>query len=87
MKEIWKPIEKYHNHLVSNFGRIKNRITGRILKLRSDKNGYLRLNFKYNSKHTTEKVHRLVAKAFISNPMLKRDMLVLFKRKRNGKLK
>ena len=73
MEEIWKEIEGYPNYQVSNMGRVKslnyNR-TGKekIMKLRTDKGGYLSVNFHKDKKQTTNKVHRLVAEAFIPNP-------------------
>jgi len=53
---------------VSNLGRIKNSISGYILKLSSDKQGYQIIQI--NRKNL--KVHRLVSTAFISNPDNKR---------------
>lgn len=41
---------------------------GRELKIRTDKDGYSRVRFTHNNKRITKGVHRLVAKAFISNP-------------------
>ena len=76
--EVWKDIKGYEGlYQVSNFGRVrskdkwvveksgKNRfMKGRVLKPRSDKNGYLIINLLGK----TYKVHRLVAEAFIPNP-------------------
>ena len=48
---------------------MKNVKTGRVLKARNDKYGYLRLNlYDENAIMKTYKVHRLVANAFINNP-------------------
>jgi hypothetical protein len=41
---------------------------GKILKVRKDKLGYLRVSLKQNTKTRTFLVHRLVAIAFIPNP-------------------
>ena len=73
MEEIWKTIEDYPNYMVSNMGRVKslnyNR-TGKekIMKLRTDKGGYLAVNFHKDKKQITNKVHRIVAEAFVPNP-------------------
>ena len=70
--EIWKDIEGYEGiYQVSSLGRVKRYYKNgkeRILKLRSDRDGYLLVNLCKESKGKTCKVHRLVAKAFISNP-------------------
>ena len=76
--EKWKDIERYEGlYQVSNLGRVKslsrrdrlNRvIQEKILKLRSDKKGYLLVNLYKEGKRKTYKVHRLVAQAFIPNP-------------------
>ncbi len=69
--EQWKPIEDYNGkYFVSNFGNIKSYKYNapKLLKQRKDNYGYLRVAL-VNGKEVRElKVHRLVAKAFISNP-------------------
>lgn len=68
MEEIWKDIKGYDGlYQVSNFGRIKRVTTGRILKGSKDSIGYIRVNLHKNNIPSTEKVHRLVAEAFIPN--------------------
>ena len=55
---------------VSNLGRVKRYYKNskeRILKLGSDRDGYLRVNLCREGKGKTYKVHRLVAQAFIPN--------------------
>lgn len=65
-KEIWKNFkEKY---AISNYGNIRNNITGRILKLRQNHKGYLKTNISINGKLKTIFPHRLVAEAFLENP-------------------
>ena len=46
-------------------------IESRIKSIHHDKYGYGMVNLKKNGEHRTEKVHRLVAKAFIPNPQNK----------------
>lgn len=84
MQEIWKDISGYEGiYQVSNFGNIKSleryfptknpkkpiaHINEKILKLRTDKKGYLNVGLTKNGKFRTIQVHRIVAEAFIPNP-------------------
>jgi hypothetical protein len=73
-KEIWKDIKGYENkYQISNFGRVKSlnylrTKKEKLLKVHSDKNGYLVLNLSKDGKSKCVKVHRLVAEMFIENP-------------------
>jgi hypothetical protein len=64
--EEWKKINEYENYEVSSFGRIRNKITTRILKA-ANKGGYYCVGLS-KGKTKTFSVHQLVAKAFIPNP-------------------
>ena len=66
--EVWRSIDGYDNYAVSSFGRVKNVKTGKILKARNDKYGYLRVNLYEYRVMKTHKIHKLVANAFIDNP-------------------
>ena len=71
MKEIWKDIKEYEGlYEVSNSGRVKSIRFGkeRILKLGTDRYGYLYVILAKNNKQKTFRIHRLVAEAFIPNP-------------------
>jgi hypothetical protein len=68
MNEIWKSIREYPNYKVSNFGRIKNE-SGRFLKPKSKKGGYRQVSLCKSGIVKDFQVHRLVAIAFIPNPM------------------
>lgn len=67
--EVWKKIIGYEEqYLISNYGKVKNIKTGRILKKRIDKKGYCHYALYKNKKTKEFKAHRLVAIHFISNP-------------------
>lgn len=68
--EIWKDIPHYEGrYLVSNQGRVFSLLRKKYLKM-SIVNGYCQVTLwdKYGN-HRGEKVHRLVAMAFIPNPL------------------
>lgn len=76
MDEIWKDILGYEGkYKISNLGKIFSvkklgsggDRTGRIMKLKIDKNGYCYINLFNAAKRRTFKIHRLVALHFISN--------------------
>lgn len=60
--EEWVLVKKNPLYLVSNLGRIKNRINGNIRTMYLDKDKYVKCSV------STSAVHRLVALAFIDNP-------------------
>lgn len=69
--EKWSVVNGFGDYAVSSMGRVK-RIqlcpgswVGRILKQKTDKDGYNTLNLSKNGAIKTVKVHRLVADAFI----------------------
>ena len=66
--EIWK--DYIYNYQVSNLGHIKNKITGRTLKLNKTGRGYLSVVVSLGSskKRKCIKIHRAVAELFIPNP-------------------
>ena len=62
--EIWLPIKNFPKYDVSSNGRIKNVITGKILKPGRNPKGYLLITLYKNGKPHIKKIHRLVADAF-----------------------
>lgn len=80
-QEIWKDIPGYEGlYQVSNLGRVKAlpKLVGRgrqyhvgerLLSLRPMKNGYIRIHLDKDGSREYVSVHRLVAKAFIDNPL------------------
>lgn len=63
--EEWKTINGYSTYEVSSYGNIRNIETMHILKPKKNKGGYLQINLYRDHVCRTEKVHRLVAFAFI----------------------
>ena len=88
MEEIWKPIQGFGNaYEVSSFGRVRSlprkyrsdagvlvNKPGKELRGGHDRLGYVLVRLNYNGLGKTEKVHRLVAEAFIPNPQNKKTV-------------
>jgi hypothetical protein len=69
-KEIFVDIENYEGlYQISNFGRVYSLISGKFLKPKKHKDNYLRVGLCKNGKHKGYLIHRLVASAFIPNPL------------------
>lgn len=97
--EVWKKIRKYQRYSVSSHGRIRNDITGRILKPAPNKKGYLRLCLMpglppmvrrksvpgKELKSDTVSVARMVAMEFKSNRKLLPEVNHLDGNKKNNK--
>lgn len=66
MEEEWRDIKGCEWYQVSNLGRVRNS-NGRILASNEINSGYLMVSFK--KYHKARTVHRLVAEAFIPNPV------------------
>jgi hypothetical protein len=67
--EKWKKIEGYEHYKVSTHGRVMNYEDGKIkIQYLSDK-GYPRVRLYDKGKNKDPYVHRLVAVAFIKNPL------------------
>lgn len=57
--------EKYH---IDTLGNLVNLKTGKLLKFRKDKDGYLVCNLRINGKRVTRSQHRLLAIKYLPNP-------------------
>ncbi|MDF2908298.1 MAG: hypothetical protein K0R34_3619 [Herbinix sp.] len=69
MQEVWKNIEGYEGiYLISNLGRCRNIKNGNLMKVNNSFK-YPRYVLSKNGKNEKLYIHRLVAKAFIPNPM------------------
>lgn len=68
IKEEWKELENYTRYLISNTGKIKNKITGE-LRPQTVNGGFWCSNLvRDDGVKELSKVHRLVAMAFVPNP-------------------
>lgn len=73
-EEIWKTViyngKVYNKFEVSNFGKLRNAITGHIYKLCISKTGYWQVCVSLGSRQNKKvfKIHKAVAEAFINNP-------------------
>ena len=72
INEEWKLINGYEFYSVSNYGRVRNDKTHRILKACIDGSGYYHVVLYKDKKSKSMNVHRLVANTFIDNPEGKR---------------
>lgn len=68
--EEYKDITEYEDtYQISNFGNVRNKITGRILKPTEGKtDNYYYISLCKNGKQKNTKIHRLVASYFVENP-------------------
>lgn len=64
--EEWKQICEYPLYDISNYGKVRNRKTGRILKTYISEKGYEIVSLRKDNQSYTEAIHRLVADAYIS---------------------
>ena len=71
MEEEFKVIKGFENYSISNFGNVANVKTGKILKSSINGRGYLKVGLNIKGNRFTKKIHRLVAEAFIANPLNK----------------
>lgn len=66
--EYWRTIPSFPVYSASNYGRIRNEETGRIMHLYLSTRGYLTLTLRRNNQQVPQSVHRLVAEAFLGGP-------------------
>ena len=96
IKEEWRPVKGFEGYYeVSNLGRVRSldrvdsvgrvRI-GKILKQSAKNNGYMHLVLSANGIKKNAHAHRLVAQAFIPNPLNKMDVNHIDGDKTNNKV-
>lgn len=67
--EIWRDIEEFKGqYQISSWGRVRNK-DGFILKPYVNQKGYIRISLQQGKRSIKRRVHRLVAQAFIPNPL------------------
>lgn len=69
--EEWKAIDGYNGkYEISNLGRVKSKARGKdyIMQQHLDKDGYLRVSLRDETRKRNRPIHRLLAIAFIPNP-------------------
>lgn len=65
----WLPIKGFPEYEVSRWGTVRHRSTKREKVFTDNGNGYLRTNLFSRGKQTTVYLHRILAEAFIPNPL------------------
>lgn len=70
-REIWKKVSEFPNYSVSNQGRVRHDKRNHMRKIFIDKDGYEIVSLQKNGKPITRRVHKLVALAFVPNPLNK----------------
>jgi len=70
--ENWRLINGYDNYEISSHGRCRNNKTCRILKPGNSNKGYYIVILRKDKTSKTYSIHRLVADAFLENPLNKK---------------
>ena len=81
--EQWKIVQDFENYLISNLGNVKT-VNGKPKKIVYDNKGYGRVELWKNNKGRKFRVHRLVAEAFIPNPLGKEQVNHIDGNKKNN---
>ena len=68
MAECWIPIEHFLDYEVSDQGRIRSRLTDRVLSLNPNQFGVMQVGMMRDSEQRHRSVPLLVAKAFLPEP-------------------
>lgn len=73
--EIWKDVKGYEGlYIVSNHGRVKSFMSNKLLNLQDNGAGYLRVELWKDKTGKKTYVHRMVAEAFLPNPLHKKEV-------------
>ena len=81
--EQWEFVQDFENYLISNLGNVKT-VNGKPKKIVYDNKGYGRVELWKNNKGRKFRVHRLVAEAFIPNPLGKEQVNHIDGNKKNN---
>ncbi len=71
MEEEFRICIENNNYSVSNFGRLRNNKTSKIIKGYKNKQGYVMAHISDDGVGVSKSIHRFVATAFIPNPLNK----------------
>lgn len=66
--EEWRQTTRNRNYVVSDTGRVRRIGSDKDHSVRNDRRGYLIIDLYADGKCSTERVHTLVAEAFVPNP-------------------
>ncbi|MBR0061802.1 MAG: HNH endonuclease [Selenomonadaceae bacterium] len=73
--EQWKPVVGFEGYQISNFGRVKSFKKGKTNILKPALNGkYLSVSLSIGGEQKWQRIHLLVARAFIPNPLNKPEV-------------
>ena len=73
--EIWKDVKGYEGlYIVSNQGRVKSFVTNKLLSPQDNGAGYLRVELWKDKIGKKTYIHRMVADAFLPNPLDKTEV-------------
>ena len=85
MIEEWKDVQGYEGlYEISNTGKVKSLIKGRLLKPANHVKGYLFTTLTKDGKHRRFYIHRLVASAFLDNKEKKSEVNHIDGNKKNN---
>ena len=84
--ETFVKIEGFENYEVSNLGKVRNIKSGRTLKPKLNRGGYLMYGLYENNKQKFLLLHRIIATAFIDNPEEKPQVNHIDENKTNNDL-
>ena len=76
MEETWKKIEGYDNYEVSNYGNVRNIITGRDISQVDNYKGYKSVCLSNKGERKSFSVHKLVLDAFNPNTMTEKKYVI-----------
>jgi NUMOD4 motif len=68
IEEVWKPIWEFDNYEVSNHGRIRSSMSGRLLALSQNQYGVTYVGLMHRGTQYHRSVPLIVANAFVMNP-------------------
>ena len=85
-REYFRAVIVFTNYEISSVGRVRNSKTGRVLKTQVRKDGYVGVQLHKDGKMKSFLMHRLVALAFIENPLEKPDVDHIDRNRANNRL-